>query len=75
MWIRVGIFFETALDIFSLGDSIYQMVEEPSLENGAYLLWDTASLIPCVPGSYVSKGTKAVKVMDSTGQFVVLHIK
>lgn len=31
------------------------MCTNPSWENEGYLLWDAASLIPGVPGSYVAK--------------------
>ncbi len=47
--------WETIFDIVSLGDSIYSMCTNPSWENEGYLLWDAASLIPGVPGSYVAK--------------------
>ena len=52
-----GNIWETIFDIVSLGDSIYSMCTDPSWENAGYLLWDAASLIPGVPGSYVAKGS------------------
>lgn len=58
---------ETVLDVVSFGDSVYCMVTEPSLTNAAFLAWDTFSLIPGVPGSYVAKLTgKAAKAAKAT---------
>ncbi|MGL4108490.1 polymorphic toxin-type HINT domain-containing protein [Clostridium sp. LP20] len=53
-----GHWFETFLDVVSLGMSIRDFVKEPSLLNFGMLAWDVVSLVPGVPGSYVAKGFK-----------------
>lgn len=61
--------WETIFDIVSLGDSIYSMCTNPSWENEGYLLWDAASLIPGVPGSYVAKvPAKTAKVAKTAAK-------
>ena len=68
-----GHWVETALDVASLGLSIYDMVNDPSWLNFGFLLWDIASLIPFVPGSYVGKGVKALgKVDDASDAYKVV---
>lgn len=64
-----GNIWETIFDIVSLGDSIYSMCTNPSWENAGYLLWDAASLIPGVPGSYVAKvPAKTAKVAKTVAK-------
>ena len=64
-----GNIWETIFDIVSLGDSIYSMCTNPSWENAGYLLWDAASLIPGVPGSYVAKvPAKTAKVAKTAAK-------
>ena len=54
-----GHIVETVLDAASAAWSTTEMINNPSLENGLYLLWDIASIfLPFVPGSYVARGTK-----------------
>ncbi|MGL5353507.1 MAG: polymorphic toxin-type HINT domain-containing protein, partial [Clostridium sp.] len=59
-----GNFFETFLDVVSLGMSIYDFVKEPSLLNFGMLAWDVVSLVPGIPGSYVAKGFKYADRID-----------
>ena len=58
---RGGEYIETALDVASAGLSLYDFVEDPSLVNGAFLVWDVVAIAFPVPGSYVAKGAKAFK--------------
>ena len=45
------------------------MCTNPSWENAGYLLWDAASLIPGVPGSYVAKvPAKTAKVAKTAAK-------
>ena len=54
-----GHFFDTLLDIVSIGYSTYQLIRHPSWENAGYLAWDVgAAFVPFIPGSYVAKGAK-----------------
>ena len=66
-----GHFFETILDIASIGYSVYSLVTEPSWENAAYLAWDVAAtVVPGVPGFYVEKGAKAVSQIAKSSKAV-----
>jgi len=56
-----GEYFETALDIASLGLSYYDYQQDKSLKNAAFLAWDAISVVaPLVPGSYSLKVAKAL---------------
>ncbi|EYE87298.1 hypothetical protein Q428_14025, partial [Fervidicella metallireducens AeB] len=60
-----GYFWETILDIGSIGWSAYDLISKPSWANAGYLAWDIgATVIPFVPGSYTAKGVKAVSKVD-----------
>jgi RHS repeat-associated protein len=55
-----GKFWETIIDIFSIGVSAKDLITNPSWGNAGYLLWDvSAAVLPFAPGSYVAKGVKA----------------
>jgi hypothetical protein len=61
-----GEFWETIIDIFSIGVSAKDLITNPSWGNAGYLLWDVgAAVLPFAPGSYIKKGvtagSKAVK--------------
>lgn len=60
-----GHWFETALDILSLADSLVTIFREPSLINAGFLVWDVVSLVPFVPGSYVAKGVRYLSKTDN----------
>ncbi|MGY0374216.1 polymorphic toxin type 8 domain-containing protein [Clostridium sp. JNZ J1-5] len=56
-----GYFWETILDIGSIGWSAHDLIKKPSWGNAGYLAWDVAAAaLPFVPGSYAAKGAKAV---------------
>lgn len=59
---------ETVFDVASIGYSSYEFSNDPSLENGLFLVWDVAAAaLPFVPGSYVARGGRAVsKVVTQT---------
>ena len=62
---------ETILDIAGLLWSAVDLIEEPSWENAAFLLWDVAGvLIPFVPGSYAGKGIKILGKVDDVADAV-----
>ncbi len=55
-----GHFWETVIDVASIGWSAASFLEAPSWKAAGYLLWDIgATFIPFVPGSYVKKGIQA----------------
>lgn len=57
-----GHFIETALDLASIGWSIYDLATKPSWQAVGSLVWDVgAAFIPFVPGSYTAKGLSKVK--------------
>jgi len=57
-----GLFVETIIDVGSIGWSLHDMVDNPSVKNAAFLTWDVgATLIPFVPGSYLAKGGKIAR--------------
>lgn len=56
-----GYFWETILDIGSIGWSAHDLIKKPSWGNAGYLAWDVAAaVLPFVPGSYAAKGAKAI---------------
>ena len=59
-----GHWLETVFDVVSLGFSVYDMFKEPSWTNFGFLVWDVASLLPFVPGSYAGKAVKAISKID-----------
>jgi RHS repeat-associated protein len=57
-----GGFFETALDVISVGVSAYDFYKKPSWKNAGMLAWDIGSVfIPFLPGSYILKGAEATR--------------
>lgn len=57
-----GHFIETALDVLSLGWSMYDFAVRPSWTTVGSLMWDTAAVfLPFVSGSYSFKGLKIVQ--------------
>ena len=66
-----GYWLETAVDVLSIGWSVYDLVRAPSWINLGYLVWDIASaFIPFAPGSYTVKGGKiALKVANKASDF------
>ena len=63
---------ETLLDIASAVSSLCNLIKNPSWAAAGYLAWDVASaIVPCIPGSYIGKGTKLVaKVAGKLDDFV-----
>ena len=59
-----GHWLETVFDVVSLGFSVYDMFKEPSWVNFGFLVWDVASLLPFVPGSYAGKAVKTIGKID-----------
>nr|WP_282433729.1 RHS repeat-associated core domain-containing protein [Desulfosporosinus hippei] len=56
-----GSFAETALDVGSLGLSMYDFYNDPSWGNGGYLAWDVAAtFLPFIPGSWAGKVGKSL---------------
>lgn len=65
-----GYAVETVLDVASIIWSLIDLIAKPSWANLGYLIWDIASLIPFVPGSYVAKGGKlCIKVANKISDF------
>ena len=66
-----GYAVETAFDIASILWSLFDLINKPSWANVGFLLWDIASLIPFLPGSYVVKGGKiGIKVASKIDDFI-----
>lgn len=62
-----GNIVETLVDVASIGVSLKNMVNDSSWMNLGFLAWDVASVfVPFVPGSYVAKAGKIVKVGKGT---------
>ena len=63
---------ETVIDLFSIGWSLIDFVNEPSLVNFGFLAWDVAAtIIPYAPGSYVAKPLKAgTKILSKSDDYV-----
>ncbi len=63
---------ETIIDVASLGWSFTSFVNNPSLANFGYLLWDAAAVVvPYAPGSYVYKGISAgTKIISRSDGYV-----
>ena len=54
-----GLWFETVLDVVSIGWSLYDFIRQPSWLNFGFLVWDiAATCVPFAPGSYTAKGGK-----------------
>ncbi|MGN0243077.1 MAG: RHS repeat-associated core domain-containing protein, partial [Lachnospiraceae bacterium] len=62
---------ETALDIVSIGWSIHDLVDDPSIKNFGFLIWDVAAAaIPFIPGSYAGKTIKAgTKILSKADDY------
>ena len=61
-----GNFWETALDIAGLACSVSDFHDNPSLKNGAFLVWDIASIaLPVVPGSYAGRAARILANADN----------
>ena len=63
---------DTIIDFFSLGWSLYDFINRPSLSNFGYVAWDAAAmLVPYVPGSYSGKMVRAgTKILSSADNYV-----
>ncbi len=67
---KSGLVIETVFDVVSIIWSLWDLITAPSWANVGYLLWDIASIIPYVPGSYVAKGGKiCIKVANKISDF------
>jgi RHS repeat-associated protein len=56
-----GEIVETFLDIASIGYSAYELIKDPCLKNLGFVFWDVgATVLPFVPGSYVTRGSKVI---------------
>lgn len=59
-----GHWFDTFLDVVSLGFSIYEAIKEPSVGNIAAVVFDAAALVvPFIPGTGIAKA--GMKVADA----------
>ena len=64
-----GNYWETALDVASLGESGHSLYNDPSLTNAGFFFWDFMAVFTPVPGSYLAKGGKyAAKYGDEIAQ-------
>jgi len=62
---------ETIFDFISIGLSLADLKNNPSLANFGYLLWDVGSaILPYVHGSYIVKGTKLLGDVDVVSDIV-----
>ncbi|WP_155949902.1 DUF2380 domain-containing protein [Xanthomarina gelatinilytica] len=66
---KTGNYWETALDVASLGESSYSLYNNPNLENAGLFFWDFMAVFTPAPGSYLAKGGKyAAKYSDEIVQ-------
>lgn len=60
---------ETVLDIVDIGMSAYDLYNEPSWTNGGLLVWSVAAtVVPYVPGAWVSKAGSAAETASDVAQ-------
>ena len=68
-----GHFFDIAIDIVSIGWSVYDMINDPSFKNAACVAYDIgAAILPYVPGSktytVIDKSVDAMRITKKTAK-------